>query len=260
MTSDIAQSAPVRTLLFKAANDNGFDIAWNDQGKWLCFESSLAPVRIWLSTFHNAVLLCGISSQAVASAIDDLGIPISGELPAECVTAWSVNSFAELHKLIRRVFQLSRSLPSEPLRLFRERTKTMPRSTEAERLVIQRVGQDIFRERLMDYWDGKCAITGLAVPQLLRASHIKPWAVCETDEERLDVFNGLLLAPHLDAAFDAGLISFSDDGKMIASNAFPAEGFNLMGFDQYAHRRINLTPSHSNYLEWHRKHCLLGNS
>ncbi|MDC0682621.1 HNH endonuclease signature motif containing protein [Sorangium atrum] len=50
-------------------------------------------------------------------------------------------------------------------------------------------------------------MTGLAVPALLRASHIKPWADCETDAERLDVYNGILLAPHLDAAFDRGFIT-----------------------------------------------------
>ena len=52
-------------------------------------------------------------------------------------------------------------------------------------------------------------MTGLDVPELLRASHIKPWADCGTDAERLDVFNGLLLAPHLDAAFDAGFITIA---------------------------------------------------
>jgi len=60
---------------------------------------------------------------------------------------------------------------------------------------------------LLDLWEGRCAVTGLAVPELLRASHIKPWADCETDAERLDVYNGFLLAPHLDAAFDLGFIT-----------------------------------------------------
>lgn len=62
---------------------------------------------------------------------------------------------------------------------------------------MQRVGQDIFRQGLMECWESRCAITGLAIPELLRASHIKPWADCATDAERLDVYNGLLLAPIL---------------------------------------------------------------
>ena len=70
----------------------------------------------------------------------------------------------------------------------------------------------------MTYWGGRCAITEVTEPRLLRASHIKPWAKCETDAERLDVYNGLLLAAHLDAAFDAGLISFTDEGAILFSS------------------------------------------
>jgi putative restriction endonuclease len=46
----------------------------------------------------------------------------------------------------------------------------------------------------VDYWGGRCPISGVDQPELLRASHIKPWADCSTDAERLDVFNGVLLA------------------------------------------------------------------
>jgi hypothetical protein len=60
--------------------------------------------------------------------------------------------------------------------------------------VRQRVGQEVFRAALIDYWGGACAVTGLALPEVLRASHSQPWADCTTDEERLDVFNGFLLA------------------------------------------------------------------
>lgn len=90
-------------------------------------------------------------------------------------------------------------------------------STEVERLVRQRVGQNIFRESLMDYWGGACAVTGIALPALLRASHAKPWAECNSDAERLNVFNGFLLAAHLDALFDRHLISFDDSGKILFS-------------------------------------------
>ena len=45
--------------------------------------------------------------------------------------------------------------------------------------------------------------TGVALPpELLRASHAKPWAKA-SDIERLDSFNGLLLSVHLDAMFDS---------------------------------------------------------
>src|SRR5438093_853602 len=54
---------------------------------------------------------------------------------------------------------------------------------------------------------GRCPLTGVTVPAVLRASHILPWADC-TDAQRLDVHNGLLLSALWDAAFDCGLVSF----------------------------------------------------
>ena len=83
--------------------------------------------------------------------------------------------------------------------------------------MVQRIGQDIFRKALLAYWNGRCPLTGIADPELLRASHIKPWSACETDAERLDVHNGLLLSALWDAAFDKGLVTFADDGTPILS-------------------------------------------
>jgi predicted restriction endonuclease len=68
----------------------------------------------------------------------------------------------------------------------------------------------------MDYWEGRCPITGITDPALLRASHIVAWAECD-DAQRLDVHNGLLLSALWDAAFDTGLVSFADDGTVRAS-------------------------------------------
>ena len=58
----------------------------------------------------------------------------------------------------------------------------MPKSTEAERLVVQRVGQDIFRDSLLAYWSGCCPLTGIADLALLRASHIKPTLLLKTEK------------------------------------------------------------------------------
>jgi putative restriction endonuclease len=146
---------------------------------------------------------------------------------------------------------LARALPIEPLRAFEAKTCNLPRATEAEKLVIQRVGQDVFREALLTYWDGRCAVTGIAHPRLLRASHIKPWSRCETDAERLDVYNGLLLAAHLDAAFDAGLISFNDKGEILFSSKFAKDDRDALGIhDRLALR--NVGSRHLENLSWHR--------
>jgi hypothetical protein len=193
-----------------------------------------------------------LSQQNVTIALGELGGPCAELLPVGAVGAKVVPDIPTLHHLIRRAFQLSKSLPDELLHVFVARTANLPRTTEAERLVIQRVGQDIFRQGLLDYWEGRCAITGLAVPELLRASHIKPWASCETDAERLDVYNGLLLAPHLDAAFDQGFITVSDNGEVIVSPALNASARQLMGL-ALPQAITGGLDNHRAYLQWHRE-------
>jgi hypothetical protein len=92
---------------------------------------------------------------------------------------------------------------------------TLP-ATEREALISARLGQGLFRTRLMSVWKGRCAVTDIQIPALLRASHIKPWRMSD-NSERLDPENGLLLVANLDAAFDAGLLSFTDTGRMLFS-------------------------------------------
>ena len=162
-----------------------------------------------------------------------------------------VPDFAAIERLVRRCYQLSRTLPDELLHEFEKKTCDLPRATEVERLVIQRVGQDIFRAGLLEYWDGRCAVTGLAVPELLRASHIKRWADCETDAERLDVFNGILLAPHLDALFDGGFITFRSDGDVAVSGTLDVPSRRTLGLETSLRASRPLL-GHERYLAWHR--------
>ena len=81
---------------------------------------------------------------------------------------------------------------------------------------------------LMDYWGARCPLTGISEPALLRASHIVPWSDC-TDALRLDVHNWLLLSALWDAAFDRGLISFADDGTVLASPQLSETARNALG-------------------------------
>lgn len=111
----------------------------------------------------------------------------------------------------------------------------------------------MFRTALLDYWQGKCCVTGLDVPELLRASHIRPWAQCETDEQRLDVFNGLLLAPHLDALFDGGWITFGADGRVIRSPSLSVDAAARLAFDA-GWVVAGKKPGHEDYLRHHRWH------
>lgn len=164
-----------------------------------------------------------------------------------------VSGVEQLYALLQHASAVARNMPHRIADQFRAKTMGLPKSTEAERMVLQRVGQDLFRIALLDFWHGRCCVTGLAVPSLLRASHIKPWAKCASDNERLDVFNGLLLAPHIDALFDAGWVSFSDQGGLLVSKELSSAARQHLGV--IAEWSIQeLAPSHSVYLMYHRQH------
>lgn len=239
------------TRLEKAAVDNGFDQELPAPDGWLGFASTQAPLRIWLTALGEDLFLVTLSQAHVARALHEHGTPISAPLPEGATAGRTVATIAALHRLLRRAFQLSRTLPDELLQAFISKTAALPKTTEAERLVVQRVGQDLFRAGLLDYWEGRCALTGLAVPDLLRASHIKPWADCATDAERLDIYNGLLLAPHLDAAFDQGFITIHDDGAVIVSPELTGENRRLMGLGSEL-RLDAINDGHRRHLAWHR--------
>ncbi len=239
------------TRLEKAASDNGFDLDRGREGNWMGFGSSQTSMRIWLTAVGESLFLVFLSRADVLDALAGFGAAFASPLPNGAAGARSVSDIPGLHRLLRRAFQLSRTLPDALLRVFETETAKLPRSTEVERLVVQRVGHNIFRRGLLEYWDSRCAITGLSIPDLLRASHIKPWADCERDAERLDVFNGFLLAPHLDAAFDAGFVSVAEDGSVLLSNALPEEARTILGLKQSLKVR-GLHRGHERYLLWHR--------
>lgn len=163
----------------------------------------------------------------------------------------SVGDLDQLYVVLQRASAIARTMPNRVADQFRRAKKHLPQTTEAECLAVQRVGQDLYRSALMDYWQGRCCITGLAVPALLRASHIKPWAKCQSDEERLDVFNGFLLAPHIDALFDGGWISFSDQGSLLISEALSYAARVQLGVSS-EWSIPNLKPEHASYLMFHR--------
>jgi hypothetical protein len=89
--------------------------------------------------------------------------------------------------------------------------------TETQRLVRVRRVQTLFRQSVLISYDGRCAITGLALSEVLIASHIIPWK--DSVERRADPTNGILLNALLDRAFDRGLISFDDQLRVLVSRS-----------------------------------------
>lgn len=245
-------------ILRKAATDEGFDIDLGEEAGWLRFESTQTPATVALSAQDGGWVL-GVSPRAVAKELATECAPWTGVLPADAEMAFVAADSLTLYHLLARTRMLGRSLPTVPLTQFIREAADLPRTTEAERVVVQRVGQDdIFRQALLDYWDGRCPLTGIDDPRLLRASHMRPWADCETDAERLDVHNGLLLAAHLDAAFDAGLITFDLEGRLTVSHALSRE--NVARLELSNMRPLQLSPLHTPFLEWHRREVFVTSS
>jgi hypothetical protein len=128
--------------------------------------------------------------------------------------------------------------------------------TERVSLVTARIGQIEFRNKLLRRWNGKCGVTGLSNSQLLVASHIKPWAI-SSNRERLDANNGLLLHAGIDRAFDQGLISFSDEGKILMSGYITDEDCKILGIRRDSRLAIRDVAMIS-YLHHHREKVFLG--
>lgn len=240
-----------RIQLEKAAIDAGFDIPSLIDSDWLVCSSSQVSLRIWLRVGGSGIIVALSRRDVLASlaetgdAVDDPSLPVGSR------GARRLPAIDEARAFLRRSYQLAHSLPTAPLENFQKNIVGRSRETEAERLVVQRIGQDIYRNALLEFWRGQCAITGLAVPDLLRASHAKPWSDCDDDADRLNVFNGLLLAAHLDAAFDSGLISIAPDGMVMASSRLPNGALAVLGLDRL--RRVDgLQLEHTPFLDWHR--------
>ena len=100
--------------------------------------------------------------------------------------------------------------------------RTIKNKTTRKALIDARLGQGRFRSEVEKRWGNRCAVTGCAIPAVLRSSHIKPWSD-STNSERLNPENGLLLAAHFDALFDRGLISFENSGSMLVSGQVALE-------------------------------------
>lgn len=239
-----------RTRLEKALADHGFDLTPIVDGDWLVGRSTLHPVAVSLRQNADASITMRTHDADLHAALAREGDVAARE---GGVQSWDFQcpDYQAFYRALGRYAALARSLPNRVAERFTAATAKLPKTTEAERLVVQRLGQDLFREALIDFWQGRCAVTGLDVVPLLRASHIKPWAACASDAERLDVFNGLLLAPHLDALFDGGWISFSDDGTMLMSGLLREEARSKLGLVTWKGLE-RVSPAHRSYLQHHR--------
>ena len=120
--------------------------------------------------------------------------------------------------------------------------------TEKESIVKTRIGQNLFKRKLMKQ-SCKCKICGLDEEPLLIASHIKPWKD-SNNFEKLDIYNGFLLCPNHDKLFDSGLISFDAAGLILVSDKISEKNYSKLNIDKTI--KIEIFAGNLKYLAWHR--------
>lgn len=94
----------------------------------------------------------------------------------------------------------------------------IPKGLTRQQVVNVRVNQNFFRNAVLSAYENKCCITGLDIPELLVASHIKPWKDSDPITERTNPSNGLCLNSLHDKAFDRGLITITPDLTIVVSS------------------------------------------
>ncbi len=240
-----------RTLIEKAGHDFGFEYTVGETPTALTLGSARHAL-------HAEVAL--VQTEYQVQFVNAKPLLISELQRDFSITDQKVicRSIDHLSVIFRRAAALAHSLPNQVENDFEsaleEELKKFPNeieNTEVERIVRQRVGQDIYRKAMLEYWSGACAVTGVAIPEILRASHALPWAECESDAQRLDVFNGFLLTANLDVLFDRFLISFDKKGIVIISDLISAHDRDSLGLNTDLQLRW-LTERHETYLQSHR--------
>lgn len=178
-------------------------------------------------------------------------------------TSWESSFSSGIILYLNNLLKLSLPMPeyfsgqvySEQLNIlqeieqFKDSYETLQETTR-ESVIQSRIGQGQFRTSLVEYWRG-CSVTGCQQIELLRASHIKPWRY-SSNAERLDMYNGLLLLPNLDACFDSGLISFDDEGRIVISSKLDESTLLQLGINPNL-RLLRVEQRHKDFLRYHRE-------
>lgn len=207
----------------------------------------------------NAVALRLVNYAACDPILKQRGISGMSHGGRKCQELW--NEF--VHDRERLLFESERILADREQTTVENKyaasLRSIPSDLKGEtraRVVKTRVNQNVFRQIVLANYDGKCALTGIDLPELLVASHVIPWA--ENVQERLNPENGICLSALYDDAFDCGLISFDSSCRTIFSSRL-RENVGKTYYRQYFEglehaplatpRKYHLNPD---FLAWHR--------
>lgn len=159
-----------------------------------------SDLRLWAYMAHKR----NVTAMAHGSKLD-------GEIFSEFSRDWTNLSYQA--QLIRA--KLQNKDISEVIDL--GDIDVIPAGKYRDQMMKTRVGQYFFRMTVLNSYENRCCVTGLKQPELLVASHIKPWKVSDERTERTNPANGLCLNALHDKAFDRGLITLDKRYKIIVS-------------------------------------------
>lgn len=131
------QSFVVRQEFEKATWQNGFRRALGEHAGWAAFASTTARGKVYLAAAGKS----GPWFLALdhAGVVAELGLPRI-ETPGPTLARYAFESLGDLYAALGRVYALGVSLPDAPLKEFEAKTAKLPKTTEAERLIVQRIG------------------------------------------------------------------------------------------------------------------------
>lgn len=240
-----------KPTVFGAAGENWADNGWLLPVSWSSVNHEPRPVHhlddiapLLPAKYSPINPKTGFGNQKaylaeISEALYQKVLQLTGGLVAEAGSACDANTVVVLAE------------DADVQRLYQDMALS---DTERVNVIAARWGQGIFRGTLLAL-DGSCVITGITDPRLLRASHIKPWRLCETATERLSAANGLLLTPTFDHLFDKGLMTFDVDGKAILSSALSVADVDRLALTG-ARAKYSLD-IHLQYLAFHRNEIFI---
>ncbi len=228
---------------------------WNDEGWLLKVKLALLQTPLDRNNIANGLFLTKTFNSPVRR--DKLG-----KLQGNQIYAAKVPELDSAVFLDRIIYELNQQKPGAFNALIDAALEVSSSGdqkeaeTTKEALIKARVGQGQFRTELLHRWNKQCCATGLQLTTLLRASHILSWSESD-NKQRLDEFNGLLLSPAYDAAFDAYLITLRDDGSWQWDPKISEDELHRAGLGKIEQQNVKgLTDQHAFYLEKHRQKAL----
>lgn len=130
-------------------------------------------------------------------------------------------------------------------------------STNTEEDVFVRNG--LFKQLVPKIYNNQCSFTGMQLTSIynysfIDACHIVPFSRSHNDK----INNGIALCPNLHRAFDRGLVSITNDYRILVSPHLIEDNAHPYGLGQLAGKNISLPRNEIHYPEvdgliWHRE-------